>query len=180
MPVDGESTMSERRLHRLPLAVALAALVVGAGLPAAAQQHGGAQAGDPTVVITRTVHPRIAIRAVPKDELPIHAEATTFPQSVFQSTLATSLAPLVGDEALGETGSAGLVTEALDRAGLGVGASGVLGALPLGRAGNAGATPLGAGATIGGAVGRATGGLGDRVGGAVMQALNATKTGGGP
>lgn len=172
--------MHDRHPHRMTLAAVLATLAMGMGTPAGAQQHGGVQAGDPTVVITRTVHPRIAVRAVPKDELPIHAEATTFPQSVFQSTLATSLAPLVGDDALGETGSGGIVIDALGRAGLGSGSTGVFGALPLGRATTTGATPLGAGASIGGAVGRATGGLGDRIGGAVMQAVTATQQGAGP
>lgn len=169
--------MSVRRLRRpLPLATAVVlGMAVGAVAPARAQQ------ADPTVVITRTVHPRIATRAIPKDELPIHAEAVTFPQTVFQGTLATALAPLVGDDALGETGSGGVVTDALGRAGLGADAVGLLGATPLGRSGaGAGATPLGAGASIGGAVGRATGGLGDRITGAVMQAVTATKPGGGP
>lgn len=170
--------MSTRVLHHLPLAAALG-LALGVAVPARAEL-GGAQPGDPTVVITRTVHPRIATRAVPKDELPIHAQATTFPQSVFQSTLATSLMPLVGDEALGETGSAGVVTDALGRAGLGTGATGLLGATPLGRGAGAGGTPLGAGASIGGAVGRATGGLAPTITGAVQAAVGATRTGGGP
>lgn len=157
----------------LSLSAAVAVLALGAAVPAPAQQV------DPTVVITRTVHPRIATRALPKDELPIKAEATTFPRTVFLSTMDSALAPLVGDDALGETGSAGVVGDALGRAGLGGAGTGLLGAGPLAR-GTGGGVPLGAGASIGQATGRATGTIGATISSALSQALGATKTGGGP
>ncbi|ROU08689.1 hypothetical protein [Lysobacter enzymogenes] len=148
-------------------AAALAALFLAVALPGVRAAEPGA---DTTVVIARTVHPRIAYRALPAQDNPVRTEATTFPGQVFHATLSRSLAPL-DDAALGQHGSGGLGVAAaaeaasamlVPAAATGAGAS---------LAGPGASVPLGASASVGGAVVGATAGLGDTLTGAVMQAL---------
>lgn len=164
-----------RRFGVLALGAASAAL---ASAPLLAQDAGGQQE-DPGVVVTRTVQPRIAYRGVPREDNPVHAKATTFPARIFHDTVGGMLGELVGDDLLGQHGSAGLagnVSQTLT-------GSALLPATVFGPAaqGGAGRVPTGPGASVGGAIGGATGGLGGRISGGVMQALTpaATMQGGG-
>ncbi|MEI2432327.1 hypothetical protein RDV84_07095 [Lysobacter yananisis] len=153
------------RRHRH--ASALAALVLAAALPGVRATEPGA---DTTVVIARTVHPRIAYRALPAQDNPVRTEATTFPGQVFHATLSRSLAPL-DDAALGQHGSGGLgVAAAADAASAMLVPAAATGAGAT-FAGPGASAPLGASASVGGAVVGATAGLGDTLTGAVMQAL---------
>lgn len=157
------------RFHRrCALTLAALAFAALAAAPAARAAEPGA---DTSVVIARTVHPRIAYRALPAQDNPVRTEATTFPGQVFHATLDRSLTPLLDDGALGQHGSGGLgVAVAADAAtallvpAAGVGAGNALG-------GPAAAAPLGASASVGGAVVGATANLGNTITGAVMQAL---------
>lgn len=140
---------------------------------AAQGQQAGPASEDPTVVVARTVHPRIAYRALPAQENPIRTEATTFPGQVFHGTLDRSLAPLIGDAELGQHGSSGLSPSAATGALTGLlvpteslGASGNNGLL-----GPSATAPMGPTASVGGAVTNATAGIADLVTGSVMQAL---------
>lgn len=136
---------------------------------------------DPGLVILRTVHPRTAYRQIPKEDMPVHTEATTFPLRTFGAHMdVLAGAELVDGQALDERGSAGV--------GLKVqAATGTFGTMlvPQGSSASAaGATPVGMGASIGGAVGGATAGIGGTVQNAMsglMGAINtATGGGGGP
>ena len=126
---------------------------------------------DPSVIVARTVYPRIAYRALPAQDNPVRTAATTFPAQVFHATLDRSLAPLLDDAALGQHGSGGVGIGAATGAltgllapGAGLGAGNAFG-------GPATTAPLGASASVGGAVIGATAGLGDTITGAVMQAV---------
>ncbi|WP_408951760.1 hypothetical protein [Lysobacter sp. Hz 25] len=174
MAISYRSVPTEQRLQAMRAAALVAVTLLGlfAGR-AHGQQAGQAPAGDPTVVIARTVHPRIAYRALPAQENPIRTEATTFPGQVFHGTLDQSLAPLIGDAELGQHGSTGLSPAAATGALTGMlvptdsfGASGNNGLL-----GPSAATPVGPTASVGGAVTHATSGIADLVTGSVMQAL---------
>ena len=159
------------------LAAALAALALAS--PAWSQQRAadGANDQDPAVIVTRTVQPRIAYRGVPLEANPVHARATVFPAKVFHQTLDGVMGRLVGDDALGQTGSAGVAQLAIHPAlfgtptllGTGNGAGGSAVGLPGG--------PVGAGIAGGamggaaGAIGRATGNLGGTITGAISGAM---------
>ncbi|MGN7917958.1 hypothetical protein [Lysobacter sp. 22409] len=136
---------------------------------AAQGQQAGPASEDPTVVIARTVHPRIAYRALPAQENPIRTVATTFPGQVFHGTLDRSLAPLIGDAELGQHGSSGLSPSAATGA-----LTGLLvptESLGAGLLGPSATAPMGPTASVGGAVTNATAGIADLVTGSVMQAL---------
>ncbi|QWF17259.1 hypothetical protein [Lysobacter capsici] len=129
---------------------------------------------DPSVVIARTVHPRIAYRALPAQDNPVRTQATTFPAQIFHGTLERSLAPLIGDAELDQHGSAGLspATAAQALTGLLVPADAMGAANPKAMlGGSAAAPPMGPTMSVGGAVKSATAGIGDLVTGSVMQAL---------
>lgn len=154
----------------------LPALAVQAQAPG---QDAAENAQNPSFVIVRTVHPRVAYRGIPIGDHPIHAEAVTFPARVFDGVLDGVMGSVVGDEALGERGSVntaiGAMQPLLER-----------GAAPLaptlaGQRGS-GSTPLGLSATAGavGAVGDVTRGLGARITNALAPVLGAGQPGGGP
>jgi hypothetical protein len=148
------------------------ALAVAVSTPAQERPGAGAPGEDPAVVVTPTVQPRIAYRGVPREQNPVHAQSTVFPGRVFHDTLDGVLGRLVGDDALGQTGSAG-VLQPRDLEAL-TGAGGVLDA----RAGQvhsstaATAGPVSSIGAAGGAIGGATGTIGRVTGG-----LGATITG---
>ena len=192
--------------HRVPRALpallgSVVALVLLAAAPVRAQDTGPASEGtsggsdgaasagtatDPTVVIARTVQPRVAYRGVPLEENPIHSEATTFPGLVFHGTMDSVLGELVEGE-LGQHGSAGVMAGAAVESAVGRGLSGLTGGTLLGAGAGAGSAPsLGPGASAGGAVGgvgtavgNATSNIGSLVTNTVMQAVGNTQ-GGGP
>lgn len=150
------------------LAIALASLA----LPVAGDESNSAK-GDHTLVLTRTVQPRVAYRALPAQENPSAASVSTFPSRVFHTTIDTATSQ-VGDQLLGDTfgdrgaeGAPGLglgdTTQRLPQA-MGVGGHG------------GGRPPIGPGATVRGAVSGVTSGLSGLIGGAVGQ----SNTGGGP
>lgn len=157
-------------LHR-----AIAVLLPLIALPVmAVAADGRAPAPDPQLVLTRTVHPRIAYRGLDAQQNPVRASATTFPARVFGMVMDQAVpTQLVEDGQLGEQATGGLVGgRALMPLPVGGDAPGLFGR----AAGGAGAAPLGPGASIGGAVSGATGGIADMVGGVIGQALG---TGGG-
>lgn len=172
MPVRSIHLRSTTRRLMLP------ALCCVLGLPAlpAQAQDAGEDGEDPSIVVMRTVHPRIAYRSIPLDDHPIKAEATTFPGRVFHGVVDGVIASVVGDDALGERGAAGAATGALvpllERS------TAPLGSTLAGRAG--GHTPLGASASSAGAIGGATRDLGSRVTGALAPVIGLGKQGGGP
>lgn len=155
-----------------------AALAAAIAAPAQEPAGAGGPGEDPAVVVTRTVQPRIAYRGVPREQNPVHAQATVFPARVFHGTLDGVLGRIVGEEALGQTGSAGVtqldgvpaLTAAagtLDtRAGL-VHSSVAASASPVAAMGAAGGALGGAASTIG----RVTGTLGSTITGAVTGAM---------
>jgi hypothetical protein len=150
---------------RSPLA-AVALLAIAAPVVAAEPEAGPA---DETMVVARTVMPRIAYRALEPTANPVRVEATTFPGRVFHGAIDGLVGQLVGDDQLGERAAAPIASGGrelpthhaplMDGPGLqGPGAS---------------TAPLGRGASIGGAVLRATSGIGSMVQDAVR------RTGGG-
>lgn len=161
----------------MELAIALALLASGA----AQAQSGGDVAGpaegkDPSVVITRTVQPRIAYRGVPVEDNPIHAEATTFPAGVFHRALGEMMGELVGEDALGQHGSAGLAGQGAAQ-GLAadsrlLGSASMFGPTASGSA----RVPAGQGAAVGGAVSGATSGIAGAITGAMQMLAPAIDT----
>jgi hypothetical protein len=168
------------RRHNCPriCALALSGLVAATATPVWAQDNGG----DPQVVLTRTVHPRIAYRGVPVEEMPVDAAAPTFPAQVFHGALGTTLEPLAGDELVRQHGANGVlggIGARLTRPGVLPDPASMFGANPQGGAGR---VPVGPGASIAGAVSGATAGLGDRISSTVLQAVApvTSQQGGGP
>lgn len=155
--------------------LALPALCCLLGLPVPSVQAEETDA-DPSIVVMRTVHPRIAYRGIAREEHPIQAEATTFPRRVFHGVIDGVIAGVVGDELLGERGAAGPAAHALvpllERS------TSPLGSTLAGHAG--GSMPLGASASTAGAVGGATRGLGSLVGNTLAPAVSSGLQGGGP
>lgn len=165
------------RLARAAIAAVLSALAPG--LAAQETQGRAAPADDPGMVVARTINPRIAYRGIPTAENPVHTEATLFPARTFHAAMDGTVGELLGDEALGARGSAGLhagaATEAAMRRVLTGDAS------PLGPALGTGAAARGPGAAMGGAVGRAVGagtGFGGLVG--ALPGITPAQQGGGP
>lgn len=164
-------------LPRPPRRLTLPALCcLACCLPSLSARAQEAGSEDPSIVVMRTVQPRIAYRGVPLGDHPIQAEATTFPARVFRGVVDGVIASVVGDEALGERGAAGPAVDALvpllERS------TSPLGSTLAGRAG--GNTPLGASATTAGAIGGATRDLGSRITGALAPITDPGRQGGGP
>lgn len=169
--------------------VAMAAMlcVLAPGVAAQETSDGAPAVEDPSMIIARTINPRIAYRGIPIEENPIHTEATLFPARTFHAALDGTIGELLGDEALGARGSAGI------HAGVAAGAAGAAtqsaiglvflgGSSPLGSNAGAGAISSGPGATFGGTVGRAVGGGTAGFGGLVgaMPGIMPTQQSGGP
>ncbi len=109
-------------------------------VPAGSVYAGAAvSAKDPTVIIARTVQPRIAYRGVPLEDNPIHSEATTFPGIVFHGTMGSLMGELVEEE-LGQHGSAGVMAGAAVQSTVGRALPGLAGS-PLAGAGAGHAAP---------------------------------------
>ena len=171
---------------RLPRRAALAAVLCAMAPMLLAQDRAavGTQIENPTLVITRTVNPRIAYRGVPLEANPIHTQATLFPARPFHGALDGIMGLLVGDDALGQHGSVGVVAGAAVDLALSDGlvsptrsGTGLFGP-------GASAAPLRPGASIGGATGAAmrsaTAGLGNVMTNGTMQAILPSQQGGGP
>lgn len=170
---------------------ALAPQVAAQTAPAASTADGSGSAKDPGMVIARTVNPRIAYRGIPTEENPIHSEATLFPARSFHSAIDGITGQLLGDDALGARGSAGVHAGAATGAamrrvfagesspfgpGLGTRAAGMGASGMVGGAGAVGGT------AVGGAVGRAVGGSGGTAGGlfGALPGIMPARPGGGP
>lgn len=161
----------------LRAAAALAGLVV---VPAVCAQDAPSTAPgtgpDPVLIVTRTVQPRIAYRGLPRDQNPVHTQATVFPAQVFHRTLDGVLGQLVGDDALNQTASAGVagfttgpaMTDATGQLGTAV----VMGTSQTALQGGIAGTVGGIGGA-GGPIGRATGGLAGTITGALLPVLGA-------
>jgi len=188
------SVLVPRSIHvRAAIAIVFCAVApqVAAQSGTVATNAAGAEpTKDPGMVIARTVNPRIAYRGIPIEENPIHSEATLFPARTFHSAIDGITGQLLGDDALGARGSAGVhagaATEAAMRRvfagessplgpGLGTRTAGMGANAALGGAGAVG------GAAVGGAVGRAVGG-GAMAGGlfGALPAIMPSRQGGGP
>jgi hypothetical protein len=152
--------------HRAALAAWSCALAAGlTALDAAAQTSSptstSAAAGnsDPTLVVARTVNPRIAYRAVPVQDDPVRAQATVFPAHAFSVAIGGTLGRLLGDDALAQRGSAGVAVDARTPS------AAIATLLPRSndQARAAGAplaqVPLGSGPAAGGGIGGVTAGL---------------------
>lgn len=158
-------------MTRLPSALLLLLAATGPAFAADPVSDDGAQ--DQTLVIARSVMPRIAYRGLEPTQNPVRVESIVFPGRVFHSTLDGLLGTLVGEDVLGDTASPGLTGRPeRDPRADGLAAGGARDLMPTGR----GATPNGASASIGGAVLRATGGLADTITAATLRAT----PGGGP
>lgn len=134
---------------------------------------GPAVAGDPasanatqdsTLVIARSVMPRVAYRGLEPAQNPVRVASTVFPGRVFHATLDGMLGTLVGEDVLGDTASPG-------RAGLGLRepradgvAAGTRELLPSGSA-----TPAGSTASVGATILRATAGIADTITAATLR-----------
>lgn len=166
---------------RCPTLAMLLWIACAVALPAAAQDgpvsRGASAANDPTVIISRTVNPRTAYRGVPRDDNPIHTEATTFPGHVFQGTLGRVMGSVVGDAALGQRGSVGVSTGAILPS-LNHVMAPLTGQAMFGQTASNGA-PIGASASAGGAVSSATRGLAPLITSGVMRAVAPVGQGGG-
>lgn len=153
---------------------ALCCLMCLPALPVHAQEEESADGQDPTIVVTRTVHPRIAYRGIPREDHPVASEATTFPARVFGDAIDVLIGSVVGDGELGQQGAAGpmagMLVPLLDRS-----------TAPLGPTvtGAVGGAPLGMSATTG-AIGGATRNLGSVISGALAPPISAGQPGGGP
>lgn len=169
------------------IAMAAVLCVLAPGIAAQETSDGAMAVEDPSMIIARTINPRIAYRGIPTEQNPIHTEATLFPARTFHAALDGTIGELLGDEALGARGSAGI------HAGVAAGAVGAAtqstirlvflgGSSPLQSRTGAGATSIGPGATFGGTVSRAVGGGTAGFGGLVgaMPGIMPTQQGGGP
>lgn len=173
-------TSTHRPSPRRRRAVMAAMALLCASAPAVHAQHGGGegQGSDHSLVVVRTVQPRIAYRGFAPTDNPVRVQATTFPGRVFHATLDAGMTQLVGDGDLTVVGSAGIDSAAGHRPLPPLQAIHINRALPPG-AGSPGSSPLGAGAAPGGAVSAATGGVGNLMQGRLLPALGVTAGGGG-
>ncbi|MFC3552329.1 hypothetical protein ACFOLC_15090 [Lysobacter cavernae] len=174
MPVVVHAARRDRR----PFALSLAALCLCAGA-LQAQEPTAVPAeqdrfSDQRLIVIRQVQPRVAYRPVPVEDHPIQAQATTFPGEVFHDTLGQSIGLLVGDDALGERGSAGVNADPATPAALDRSLS-LLGAQPMAGAGTARGPSAMPGASIGGAVSGATRNLGSTITRSLAPVMGATQ-----
>lgn len=149
--------------------VLLAAIASAPVAASAAEAH-----GDETLVVARTVMPRIAYHALEPSANPVRTQATVFPGRIFHGMVDGLVGSPAGDDELGERASLQGTGPAMR---LEPGMAGPVGHVPgaLGPGASQGGRAIGG--SIGGAVLRATSGLGDRVSQTV---LRATSQGGGP
>lgn len=162
--------MSARPHRRFAHALASTLLLASVAAPAWTAEPAAPTGPDPAVVVARTVHPRIAYRALPVDENPVRIQATTFPGHVFHSTLDAVLLPAAGEADLAARGNAGLAGRMAATTGL---VSGVPLAMP------ASALPIGAGGRTGvGASGPSVVGMTAGIADTVLRAVGVP--GGGP
>lgn len=157
--------------RRTRFAMALGVVVLwcaGLALASDVQAQTAPASKDPSITIVRTVNPRIAYRGIPKEDLPIAVEATTFPQKRFQEQMGRITT--VGDQTLGMTQAGGQGVQSVLLGTLASPDSALSQSLGTQGAGGS-SVPRGLGASVGGAVGSATSGIGDRVTGAVNTAL---------
>ena len=147
---------NRHRLIALSLAIAASPLLAGAQEPAG---------GDQVLVVARTVHGRIAYRALPARSNPVMAQAVVFPGTAFHGALDQTTGSLVGDDVLAALGAGGLSSTVAD------GSPARMAGLPIGAA----MAPLGA---AGGAAGgtRAT----STIAGLITQTVAHATLGGGP
>lgn len=129
---------------------------------------------DETLVVARTVMPRIAYHALEPTANPVRAQATVFPGRIFHGMVDGLVGSLAGDDELAERASLQPTGPALR---LEPGMAGPVGHAPGAYGPGASQGGRAIGGSIGGAVLRATSGLGDRVSQTV---LRATSQSGGP
>jgi hypothetical protein len=148
-------------VHPIRFAIVVALL---APLPAVATPPD--EAADETWVAARDVMPRVAYRALEPHANPVRVEATVFPGRVFHGAIGDVVGRLAGDQELDESAAlvpSGQVPPAEPGAPRSMAPIAGLG----GAGSDMGRRP--GGASIGGAVLRATSGLGVRVGQAVQR-----------
>lgn len=169
--------LSSGSVARTASSLVLLCLACSPTSPVHANEAGAsASASDPTLVVTRTVNPRIAYRGVPTEDNPVRAQATTFPAGVFRGAIDSMIGQLAGDGELGERGTAGAITDAM----LPIMERGIgpMGAGPSGS--GRGVAPIGPGASASGAVGGATRGLASTITGSLPTVTAPVQQGAGP
>jgi len=159
-----EPTVSPSR-PALPTILLLALLASGA---ASAGETAPAGMADETMVVARSVMPRIAYRGLEPTANPVRVEATVFPGRVFNGVVGTLVERLAGDDELADRaplqrpGVTAMRGTGVDMLGTGVGLQG---------AGPSASTRTGG--SIGSMVSAATAGIGDRVTQAMQRATGA-------
>lgn len=171
--------VDRRRRRRRAQGLAALCLCLAAGT-ATAQQSPAADTdryGDQTLVLIRQVQPRVAYLPVPARDNPVRAQAITFPGQVFHSTLDRTLDNAVGDDLLGERGSAGVMNALTPVTSLPLAMTPLT--QPMQAVTGRDGAPLGMTSSIGGAVNSATRDLGATINRSLAPLTGAT-TGRGP
>lgn len=171
-----------RPMRRLAT-LCLVTLVGCAGIATAAEPAGatpdrnGLQLIDRTLVLARTVHPRIAYRGPAPAENPARVEVTVFPGGAMSGSLGGIGGQALGDGELAITAPMEPIHRLVGPGGPLAGFGAAMSVGP-GATGSSTGAPVGAAASsVGGSVLKATSGLGTAITQAVM---GATKVGGGP
>ena len=174
-----ERVVVDRRRRRRAQELAALCLCLAAAT-ATAQQSPAADTdryGDQTLALIRQVQPRVAYLPVPARDNPVRAQAITFPGQVFHSTLDRTLDNAVGDDLLGERGSAGVMTALTPMTSLPLAMTPLT--QPMQAVTGRDGAPLGMTSSIGGAVNSATRDLGATINRSLAPLTGAT-TGRGP
>jgi hypothetical protein len=109
------SQLSPRyRYQMLALILAMSAYIAVPEVQAKQAEASKKAKSDPNIVILRDVTPRIAYRAVPKEDLRVSASATVFPSKVFHQTLGKIVDATASDADLMQHASVGLLVSSTD------------------------------------------------------------------
>jgi hypothetical protein len=106
---------SRYRYHKLALMLVISAYIAMPEVQAKQDQANKKAKSDPNIVILRDVTPRIAYRAVPKEDLRVSASATVFPSKVFHQTLSKIVDATASDADLMQHASVGLLVSSDSR-----------------------------------------------------------------
>lgn len=155
--------------HNRSITCILLATIAAAPVAAVA----GDEAVDESLVVARTVMPRVAYHALEPTANPIRVQATVFPGRIFHGMLGDLAGHLAGDDELGERASLHAGGPTLRPEPM----FGPTGPAPAEHVPVPGASGRSTGASVGGVVLRATSGIGDRISQTIIRA---TGQGSGP
>lgn len=170
-------SQSLRSAHRRAV-IAAVLCAVAPGVQAQQQASSDNQGFDHTMVVARTVQPRIAYRGIALQDNPVRVQATTFPGRVFHQSVDASMERLLGDGELAQFGSLGIDRSATGHRARVAGLPGAGNPVMLGGAASATATPLGGGMVAGGAMSAATRSLGSLIQSSLLPIVGASNGGG--